>query len=286
MDKIAVLKTKIDGVMIDGLKLYVGSSLKGEERRSIAKINAEMLLRALRNNEFCDTLENFDLNLADGRGVLWAAKYLSLPQTKVPFLGHLQAIWQMVYSGASLIFYPRYCEKPITENISGVNALMIMLKEAERTNSGVFLFGAAQNDLENSIKKIKRIMPGLRIPGCLNGYDWQNDNSINPVEKINKTDAKLLIVALGSPLQEYWIRDNIDKLDNIRVAVGEGGSLAFLAGTFKRAPKWIQNLGIEWLWRLFSNKSLTHQTGSRLKRVWNAVPVFIYETVKWKIKNG
>ena len=92
-------------------------------------------------------------------------------------------------------------------------------------------------------------------------------------------------MAFGSPKQEFWIRDNLSKLKTVKVAVGEGGSLEFIAGNFKRAPKWMQKLGLEWLWRLFMNKSKS-DTGSRLKRIWRAVPVFIYTVVKYKIKNG
>jgi N-acetylglucosaminyldiphosphoundecaprenol N-acetyl-beta-D-mannosaminyltransferase len=105
------------------------------------------------------------------------------------------------------------------------------------------------------------------------------------VTEINKTNAALLVVALGSPKQEIWINDNISKLKNIRVAVGEGGTLDRIANPSQRAPKLVNRIGIEWLWRIFFNKSKTG-TSNRLKRAWNAVPVYIYKTVKWKIKYG
>lgn len=252
----------------------------------IAKINTEFLHRSLNNKDFRNVLNKFDINFADGRGVLWTARYLTIPLSNVPIIRKFQAVMQMVYSGAFLVIYPKFCKYPIAENIPGVDALKIMLKAATKTNSGIFFFGATQDDLCGAIKKIKEENPDIKISGSLNGYDWQINKKINPVNIINKTDARLLIVALGSPLQEYWIHDNYLKLLNIKVAVSEGGSLAFLAGTLKRAPKWMQKLGLEWFWRLFANRSLTHQTGSRLKRVWSAVPVFIYEVIKWKLKYG
>jgi N-acetylglucosaminyldiphosphoundecaprenol N-acetyl-beta-D-mannosaminyltransferase len=258
----------------------------GDKRLNIGKINTEFLVRSLRNEEFREALNNCDLNIADGRGVLWAARYLTLPISNSKLIRMFQAVWQMIYSGASIVLYPKFICWPISENIPGVDALKLMLMAAEETDSGVFFFGATQDDLDGAIRNIVQEFPKLKISGSLNGYDFQSDKTIDPVEIINKTEAKLLIVALGSPLQEYWIRDNMKKLINVRVAVGEGGSLAFLAGSLKRAPKWMQKIGIEWLWRLFTNKSLTHQTGSRLKRVWNAVPVFIFEVVKWKVRHG
>jgi N-acetylglucosaminyldiphosphoundecaprenol N-acetyl-beta-D-mannosaminyltransferase len=95
----------------------------------------------------------------------------------------------------------------------------------------------------------------------------------------------LLIVALGSPKQEYWIRDHLSRLKSVRVAVGEGGSLDFIAGEFRRAPRWMRESGLEWSWRLFMNKSKT-KTGSRPRRVWNAVPLFICKVVAWKLTHG
>jgi exopolysaccharide biosynthesis WecB/TagA/CpsF family protein len=264
----------------------LSKQLDFSEKLVISKTNTEFLQRSLRDKRFAKALNESDINLADGRGVLWAARYLTLPVVKNKFLRSIQAIWQVIYSGAAIVFYPKFINYPISESIPGVEALRLMLEAAERAKQGVFLFGATQNDLSLATENIKKDMPNLRVSGTLNGYDFQSDNSIDPVEIINKTDAKLLIVALGSPLQEYWIRGNMSKLTNVRVAVGEGGSLAFLAGTQKRAPRWANRIGLEWLWRLLFNKSLTHQTGSRLRRVWNAVPVFITAVVKWKIKHG
>lgn len=270
--------SKLDKSVLIGELVFI-------KRERVAKINTEFLSRSLKSDEFRNTLNSFDLNFADGVGVLWAAKYLSIPLTRIPILRQLQAIWQMIYAGAAIIFYPKYLRDPLPEAIPGVEALKIMLKAAGEKGAGVFFFGATQEDLDGAIKNIIAEFPTLKISGSLNGYDWQENKKINPVEIINNTDAKLLIVALGSPLQEYWIRDNFDKLKNVKVAVGEGGSLAFLSGTLKRPAGWINKIGLEWLWRLFMNRSLTHQTGSRLRRVWNSVPVFIFKTVNWKIKN-
>jgi N-acetylglucosaminyldiphosphoundecaprenol N-acetyl-beta-D-mannosaminyltransferase len=286
MDKTKLFGIKIEKISGDELQIEIKKFLLGKSKVKIAKVNSEFLLRAIKNKEFKDALNSFDMNFSDGIGVLWAAKYLSIPVVKNKLLRFAQAIWQMIYSGASLVFNPKFCRYPIPENIPGVDALMLMLKVASETKSGVFFFGATRGDLDSSIKGIKKRIPTLKVSGSMNGYDFQKMSSISPVDEINKTEAKLLIVALGSPLQEYWIQNNMEKLTSIRVAVGEGGSLAFLGGTFKRAPKWMEKIGLEWLWRLFVNKSLTHQTGSRLKRVWNAVPVFIYEVVKWKLKYG
>jgi N-acetylglucosaminyldiphosphoundecaprenol N-acetyl-beta-D-mannosaminyltransferase len=262
------------------------SCLNGDTKNFVCKINTEFFTRAIKDENFAEILDLSDLNIVDGRGVLWAARYLTLPIGENRIIRTFQAVWQMIYSGAAIVLNPKFITYPILENIPGVDALKLMLGAAETTKSGVFFFGATQDELDRSTKNLKKEFPELIISGSLNGYDFQNNETINPVSVINKTNAKLLVVALGSPLQEYWIHDNLRKLVNVRVAVGEGGSLDRIARPFQAAPRWVNKAGLEWLWRLLFNKSLTTSSGSRLKRVWNAVPVFIYEVVKWKIKYG
>jgi len=281
------MKTKVLNIEIDNFKKRdleerLGEAFSGDKKIKIAKVNSEFLLRSLSSKEFAETLDKFETKIADGSGVLWAAKYLLLPLSKIAVLRHIQAIWQMVYSGASIVFSPEYCREPIPERFPGVEALLLMLEAAAETGGSVYFFGAEKRVLEKAIEIIQHKYPKLTIAGSHEGYNYSDKEM---VEDINKSGAKLLVVALGSPKQEYWIRDNIDKFQTVKIAVGEGGSLDFIAGSFKRAPRWIQKIGLEWLWRLFVNKSKT-PTGSRMKRVWNAVPVFVYTVVKHKIKNG
>lgn len=281
MKKIKVLKIDIAVTTQDQLNGGIKEALNGK-RIVISKVNSEFLLRSLEDKEFAETLDKFNLNVADGIGVLWAAKYLSLPISKFFLLRQVQAIWQMAYSGASLVFYPAYCRYPLPEVFRGVEMMYQMLDLAEKERASVYLFGAEANVLEKAVENIRHKYSDLEIAGSESGYDFNNQKVI---DDINKSGAKMLFVARSSPIQEYWIRDNIDKLKNIKVAVGEGGSFEFVAGTFKRAPNWMRMIGTEWLWRLFANKSLT-PSGGRVKRVFRAVPGLIYHVVRFKLKNN
>jgi N-acetylglucosaminyldiphosphoundecaprenol N-acetyl-beta-D-mannosaminyltransferase len=243
------------------------------------------LLRAIEDKKFRQTLGNFDLNIADGTGVLWAAKYLSLPLTERPIIRELQAIWQMVFTGASLVFAPSYCHYPICQKFPGVEAFFLMLAVAEKENAPVYILGAQKENLDSAVSKIKGRFSGLNLVGCHEGYHLDS-----VTEEINRCKPKIIFVALGSPKQENWIKDNLDKLPTVKLLVGEGGTLDRIASESQLAPAWVNRVGLEWLWRLARNKSLTlneeGQRTSRLKRVWRAVPVFIYEIVRFKIKNG
>jgi N-acetylglucosaminyldiphosphoundecaprenol N-acetyl-beta-D-mannosaminyltransferase len=281
-NKFNIFNVKINAFDSNDFFCFLKKSFKAKNKAFISKINTEFLLRALDDTEFRKTLNEAEYSLTDGKGVLWVARYLTLPISDNGFIKPIQAVWQMIYSGASLVFCPRFCTYPIPENIPGVDAMYLMLEAAIEADVSVYFFGAEKRILETAVEKIQNKYPKLQIAGYHDGYNFSDKDIIGD---INKSGAKLLIVALGSPKQEYWIQDNFDKLTSVKVAVGEGGSLDFVAGAFRRAPRWMQKAGMEWFWRLFMNRSKS-QTGSRFKRVWNAVPVFIYQVVKYKIENG
>jgi N-acetylglucosaminyldiphosphoundecaprenol N-acetyl-beta-D-mannosaminyltransferase len=252
---------------------------------SVYKINAEFLVRSLKNKTFAEILNKSAINIADGHGVMWAARFLTLQTSPKWSIRLFQSLWQLIYSGVFIVFNPRFIRHPIPEAIPGIEAFYLMLNIANKEKMSVFIFGSSQSILNKAIVNIKREIPGLEIAGFLNGYDYENKITIDPVEIINKSNAKLLIVALGSPKQEYWIENNLNKLTNIRIAVGEGGTLDRIANPGQRSPRWINNIGLEWFWRILVNKSLTEKR-NRFQRVWNSVPVFIYKVLKWKIKYG
>jgi N-acetylglucosaminyldiphosphoundecaprenol N-acetyl-beta-D-mannosaminyltransferase len=277
-----IFNVKIDKYTKAQLEGLISEAFKKSHKIKISKINTEFLQRSLADKNFLEVLESSNLNIADGRGVLWAARYLTLPISGNRFLKSIQAIWQMVYSGAGIVLHPKSIAHPIPEAIPGVEAFKLMMKTAMDNKAGVFLFGSSDATLKLAAGNIKQEFPSLKISGTLNGYDFQKDNKIDVVGEINKTDAKVLIVALGSPKQEHWINDNINKLKNIRIAVGEGGTLDRIANPAQKSPKFINKIGLEWLWRTLFNKTKIN----RFRRFWNAVPAFIYQVVKWKIKNG
>jgi N-acetylglucosaminyldiphosphoundecaprenol N-acetyl-beta-D-mannosaminyltransferase len=282
MKKIRVTSADIAALTRDEFRTQVVGSLRGTRATAIAKVNSEFLLRALDDPEFRDFLSTTGFNIADGAGVLWAARFLTLKNTRIPALRQLQILWQAAYSLGSLTLFPRFCSTPIPERIPGVDALFIMLQAAQEADVSVYFLGAGQDINSRARLQIQARMPKLKIAGGRDGYteDWDS-----VLREIDDSGAALLVVALGSPKQEYWIRDHLHQLRGVKVAVGEGGSLDFIAGDFRRAPDWLQRVGLEWFWRLFMNRNKTGSV-SRARRIWNAVPVFISRTIRWKLTYG
>lgn len=280
-----ILNTKIDEFTKDQVVSNITANLRKSKKTKISKINTEFLHRSLNDKDFQKVVNASDLNIVDGRGVLWAARYLTIPISDNISFRIAQSVYQMIYSLMFMVINPNYVKSPIPEAVPGIYALKMLMEIAVKEGAGVFIFGSPEKVLKKSIKKLKQEFSALKISGYLNGYDYQKDPTIDVVDQINKTDAKILIVALGSPRQEYWINENMHKLKNIVIAVGEGGTLDRIANSLQAAPNFINSVGLEWLWRLLFNKSRTG-TRNRLQRFWNSVPSFIVQVVKWKVKNG
>lgn len=257
----------------------VARMLSQERSYQISKINTEFLLRAATTPRFRQTLDDSDLNIADGRGVVWAAKFESIPLTWPQPIRRLQAWWQVLYTGLALVVAPRWLEAELPGNIPGTTAFSAMLDAAEATDSGVYLFGSAAAVLEATVCNLSTERAGLRIVGTHSGYDYDTDAI---VDAVNDSGARLLVVALGSPRQEFWIAENLHRMPAVRVAVGEGGTFDFIAGDAPHCPAPMRRSGLEWLWRLFTSRSRT-ETGSRGQRVVNAVPRFISAMVSHKM---
>ncbi|OIP25050.1 hypothetical protein AUK11_01525 [bacterium CG2_30_37_16] len=282
LNKIEILGIGVNSLSSANLAQFIKESSNFTIQLTIFKSNSEFLLRATSNKEFRGVLNNATINTPDGMGVLWAAKFLSIPVSENRLIRIVQSVCQMIYSGASLIFNPNYVKTVIPERVGGVDLMINMLKTCAKEKKKVFFLGGSKG-VAGKVKEITEAeIEGLNIVGT---YDGKAEDVSEIVEAVNNSKAEILFVAFGSPKQEFWIRDNLSKLKTVKVAIGEGGSLEFIVGNYKRAPKWMQKAGLEWLWRLFMNKSKS-DTGSRLKRIWRAVPVFIHTVVKYKIKNG
>lgn len=274
-----VMGVRIDPVEPARFSDSIAGLLAGERSHSVSKINSEFLLRAATNPKFRDVLEESDLNIADGRGVVWAAKYESIPLTWPGPVRRLQAWWQVFYTGVALMVVPSWLEAELPGNIPGTTAFSAMLDAAEATDAGVYLFGSAAEVLDATVSTLLAERGGLRIVGTRAGYDYDTDVI---VDAVNESGARLLVVALGSPRQEFWIAENLHRMPQVRVAVGEGGTFDFIVGDAPMCPTLMRRSGLEWMWRLFTSRSLT-ETGSRGKRVIDAVPRFISAMVSHKM---
>lgn len=140
-----------------------------------------------------------------------------------------------------------------------------------------FLYGASKENIELAKDKISKKNSNIEIVGTIDGYSViTNEEKINI---INNSNTDILIVCLGCPKQEMWIKDNFDKL-NAKIIFGNGGAIDFWSGNIKRAPDFLIKHNLEWLFRLFQNFTLT-----RIKRQLRLVKfLFLYKLKRYNIR--
>lgn len=243
--------------------------LAGVEKRYVVKPYSEFMPRARRDDRVRGVLNGAALCLPDGAGIIWAAHYLSLPG------GPLRALVQLPLSLLSLVFNQRAVRRPLREHMAGVDFTWQMLRELAGAGASVFLLGGTEAEVLGAREAIGRRFPQLRIAGARQGhFKAEARASEEVVAAVNAASPDVLLVGMGFPRQELWIAEHLPRL-NVRVAVAEGGSFTYMAGLVPRAPRWMRNAGLEWLFRLLRQPW-------RLRRQ-RALPVFVWLVVKERL---
>lgn len=150
--------------------------------------------------------------------------------------------------GAGVLFAARLLGAPFAERVAGVDLVGRLAEAAVRERVSLYLLGAEPSVAEIVARRLESLHPGLVVAGVHHGY-FAPDEESSVVESIAGSGARILLVGLGVPRQELFIDRNRERL-NVGVAVGVGGSFDVLSGRVRRAPRWMQSVGLEWLWRV------------------------------------
>lgn len=215
-DAIRLLGVPVHRVSMAGTVDQIASYMAGSRLHQVATVNPEFVMKAQEDPHFLQILQQADLCIADGVGLLYAAR--------------------------------RYRQR-LPERVPGSELVYHLAETAAEHGWRLFLLGAQPGVAEEAAKKLCERYPGLQIAGTYAGSpDPAEDEAI--VARINASRAGLLYVAYGAPRQDKWIARNRDRLETVRVAIGVGGALDFIAGRAIRAPLWLRRLNLEWLYRL------------------------------------
>ncbi len=208
----------------------------GENQHYVVLPYAAFLVEAQEDAEFRKILNEADLSLPDGIGPVLASRMIGQEALKGRVMG-VDLIWGLV--------------------------------ERFGAEHSVFLYGAKEGVAQETAKKIAVKYPAAKIVGTLNGYM----SDAEAIAVINSSGAEILLVALGMPKQEKWIYNNLKKLPRVKLAIGVGGALDFISGRVRRAPRFVQKIGLEWLWRLLTQPS-------HWRKIWRSVVVFLWLVIK------
>ena len=212
--------------------------IENKKRVNIISGNPEVLYNGIKNEFLRNSFTKEDaLIIPDGVGTLLAAKINGID---------------------------------ITEKIAGIEVMNMLLEEARDKNLKVFLLGAKEETLIKCKEKIKENYDRINIVGSNNGF-FDLDNCDDLIEKINESKADILFVAMGAPRQEVFIEKYKDKLC-CKIFMGVGGSFDVFAGNVNRAPQFMINIGMEWLYRVAKEPW-------RIKRL-GSIPKFLVLSIK------
>ena len=185
--------------------------------------------------------------------------------------------------GAGLLWATATLENPLIERITGIDLINRICQSSVEKGYRLFLLGAKEDIINKAVVNLEKKYPGINIVGFHHGYFKQEGYTGNQYEKnekdiireIKEKKPDFLLVGLGVPKQEIWISKYKDLL-NVPVCIGIGGSFDVLSGKIPRAPLWMQNHGMEWIYRLIKEPK-------RIKRVI-ALPYFMWLIILGKIE--
>lgn len=188
---------------------------KTGQGRRVCFVNADCGNLTFKNRTYFESLGRSDMVLADGIGMRLAGKML---------------------------------KQPIIENVNGTDMFPRLCERLGESETSIYLLGGKPGIAQGVAEWVTANYPGTRIAGFRDGY-FKPEEEPAVIEEIRRSDAGLLLVAFGAPRQDLWIEQHLPSL-GVSLAVGVGGLFDFYSQRIPRAPQWMRELGLEWLFRL------------------------------------
>ncbi|MFR9239396.1 MAG: WecB/TagA/CpsF family glycosyltransferase [Clostridium baratii] len=219
MSRIKFLNIEVDNLTMGEAVEAVDNIIQEGKSSYVVTPNVDHIVKLEKDKEFQDVYKNADLILTDGMPLIWIS---------------------------------RFKKNPIKEKVSGSDFFPKVCKLASIKGYKVFLLGAAEGIAAKAAKNLKEKYKGLNIVGTYSpsyGFEKKDHEIKNIIDMINKVKPDILAVGLGAPKQEKFLYKYKNEL-NVPISLAIGASIDFEAGNINRAPKWMQNCGLEWFYRL------------------------------------
>lgn len=176
-----------------------------------------------------------------------------------------------VPDGISMVVVSRLLKQPLQQRVSGIDLMLRLVDVMNQAGKSIYLLGGAPGVANEAATRLLNRFDRLKIAGTHHGF-FEDDEAM--AEEINVTKPDILFVGLGAGRQERWLNHHL-AATGAPVGMTIGGSLDVISGRKQRAPRWVQKLYIEWLYRLFKEPK-------RWKRQL-ALPKFLYLTLVKKV---
>ena len=220
LNRMRFMNTYVDNVTEEEAIRHIEECIKDRKIGFVVTPNVDQIVMMEKNLYFREICDNAELSVVDGHPLLWIAKWY---------------------------------KRPIKEKICGSDLMPHLCKIAAEKGYKVFLLGAAEGIAAKAADILKEQNPGLIIAGTYSPpFGFEKDQA--ELDKINRilkeSEADMLFVGMGAPKQSVFIYENMDKYQ-IPMSFCVGATIDFIAGEQTRAPRWMTDHGLEWLYRLF-----------------------------------
>lgn len=219
MARMKFMNTEVDNLTMDETLVEIDKLIQANKNAYVVTPNVDHIVQLERGGELVEVYKNADLILTDGKPLIWISKWYGTP---------------------------------IKEKISGSDLFPLLCKLAAEKGYTMYFLGAAEGVAAKAADNLMKRFKGLKVVGTYSpAYGFEKDEAeMRHIEKMIKdAHPNILIVGLGCPKQELFILHNKDRL-GVPLSLGLGASLDFEAGNIKRAPKWMANHGLEWIFRI------------------------------------
>lgn len=218
MARIKFMNTNIDNLTMAETLHEIDKLIQKKNCSYVVTPNVDHIVRLEKDEELQKVYKNASLILTDGKPLIWISKWY---------------------------------KTPIKEKISGSDLFPRVCQLAANKNYTMYLLGAAEGVADTAARNLMKKYPGLNIVGTYSppfGFE-KNEQEMNKIKtQIQDVHPDILIVGLGCPKQEKFMYYHCKEL-GVPISFGMGASIDFEAGNIKRAPKWMSNHGLEWLYR-------------------------------------
>jgi N-acetylglucosaminyldiphosphoundecaprenol N-acetyl-beta-D-mannosaminyltransferase len=219
LETVDLFNMTINNLTLDETLEAMGNHIESGEQGYVVTPNVDHVVEFSENELFRQAYQEASFVLADGVPILWAGKLF---------------------------------RKPIKEKISGSDLLYWLSDYSAQKGYSLFLLGAAEGVGQEAGRILEEKYPGLKIAGTYSpplGFEKDPEENKKAIDLIRESGADICYTALGAPKQDLW-NWQYHKETGTKLCLGIGASLDFVAGRVKRAPVWMQRVGLEWTWRI------------------------------------
>jgi N-acetylglucosaminyldiphosphoundecaprenol N-acetyl-beta-D-mannosaminyltransferase len=242
--QINILGVSIDNVSPKEVIQRVQKTISNNQQVHLEGVNASKIVDMQHDKMLYDSVVNSSLITPDGQSIVWASKILG---------------------------------KPLKVRVAGIDLMHNLVALAHEKKHTIYLLGAKRQVVEKVAATFKKKYSPTIIAGYRNGY-FTPKQEAQIAKDISDSDAQMLFVGISSPQKEHFLHKHKETLKNINLIMGVGGSFDVMAGVTKRAPLWMQRIGMEWFFRFLQEP----------KRMWKRYLVgnisFIYLVFKERFK--